>query len=58
MTYLIDGLRNAISLGGGIRYDVILLAIFIAVANIIVILKFELDIRREKFAFLDEPDKD
>lgn len=56
MTYLIDGLRNAISLGGGIRYDVILLTIFIAVANIIVIFKFALDIRRAKFAFLDDPD--
>jgi len=49
MTYLIDGLRHAISLGGGIGTDLIVMASILVVVNLLIIFKFYLKIHQRQF---------
>lgn len=52
MTYLIDGLRHAISLGGSIRTDSLIMLTILVVANALIALKFAINIKTDKFGFL------
>jgi len=49
MTYLIDGLRHAISLGGGIGTDLIVMASILVAINLLIVLKFYLRIHQQQF---------
>ncbi|HAT54189.1 MAG TPA: hypothetical protein DCW31_02915 [Lactobacillus sp.] len=53
MTYLIDGLRQAISLNGSIVADVSILAGMMGVLNGLIILKYRSDLRRDVFKLVD-----
>lgn len=56
MTYLIDGLRHAISLGGSIRTDSLIMLAILLVANGLIAMKFAINIQINKFGFLDGED--
>lgn len=56
MTYLIDGLRQAISLGGSIQNDSWLMFAILVLANGLIGLKFAINIKTAKFGFLDGED--
>ncbi|GKT03726.1 ABC-2 transporter permease [Furfurilactobacillus entadae] len=48
MTYLIDGLRQGISLNGGIGVDVLMLLGALVLANGLIIVKYAMDRRKSK----------
>ncbi|MFC6182060.1 YhgE/Pip family protein [Lactiplantibacillus daowaiensis] len=56
MTYLIDGLRHAISLGGTIRTDLLVMGLVLVAMQGLIMGKFWLNIRTDKFQFLDGED--
>ncbi len=53
MTYLIDGLRQSISLNGSIRTDVLVLGVMMIVFNGLIIMKYRSDLRRDVFKLVD-----
>ncbi|WP_024623739.1 YhgE/Pip family protein [Lactiplantibacillus fabifermentans] len=56
MTYLIDGLRHAISLGGSIQFDVVIMGGVMVLACGLVAVKFMINVHTDKFGFLDGQD--
>lgn len=53
MTYLIDGLRHAISLGGSIVNDSVMMIAIIVIMNLFIIYKYRHDIKKNIFALIE-----
>ena len=53
MTYLIDGLRQSISLNGSIVMDILVLGVMMIVFNGLIIMKYRSDLRRDVFKLVD-----
>ncbi|MCW1910187.1 YhgE/Pip family protein [Lactiplantibacillus paraplantarum] len=56
MTYLIDGLRHAISLGGSISTDIMVMLLIILGTQALIAIKFFIAIQTSKFDFIPESD--
>ncbi|WP_436665568.1 YhgE/Pip family protein [Lactiplantibacillus plantarum] len=53
MTYLIDGLRHAISLGGSIGTDLYVMFFVILLTQMLILIKFFISVRTNKFSFMN-----